>query len=426
MPDLDFVGFSVLASVAFIAASLAFGLMRYLNPDLMAEGARGASESSSASQSFAKTEIEAELERLRSTVAHIPVLLWLQSSDGAISWANRAYLDLADQLHPKNTETWPLSPVFKATSLAHPDTQGARRIAVDSLDGSKNWFDVQALRIGDENLFSAIPIDNTVKAEKSLRSFVQTLTSTFAHLQVGLAIFDKRRQLVLFNPALTDLTTLEPEWLSARPLLAEVLDRLRDKNMLPEPRDYKEWRARLTSLEAAADQGVFEETWALASGKTFRILARPHHDGGIALTLEDVSSELSLTQRFRSEIELSQAVIDGVAPALAVFNESGQLVLASAAYNALFSYNFGEELSAPRIADATDLWQTVFDPSPIWGDMRDLVRTDQPRSSWEDTVLRTSDRHPFRCRFVPLPSSMTLVSFEPGPSGENALNPIIS
>ncbi|MDJ0995218.1 MAG: PAS-domain containing protein [Dinoroseobacter sp.] len=413
MLELSFVGFLALACVSFLAASMAYGVLRYLNAD---PGDSHRTQLSTIQKSANRTltpDVETELERLRVITAQVPVLLWLQSKSGAINWANSAYMDLADQIHPDRTGTWPLAPVFKATSLAQPGSPGARRMAVDIAEDNKGWFDVYAFRFEDEALYSAVPIDMTIKAERSLRSFVQTLTGTFAHLQVGLAIFDKRRQLVLFNPALIDLTTLEPEWLSSRPLLTEVLDRLRDKNMLPEPRDYKDWRDRLSTLEAAANQGLFEETWALASGQTYRMQARPHFDGGIAITLEDVSSELSLTRRFRSELELGQTVIDEIGPALAVFNERGQLVLTSKAYDVLFDLNDGNTLSTPAIADTTKLWQEIFDPSPIWGDIRELGRSEQPRSPWEDTVRQRASGQLYTCRFVPLPGAMTLIIFEP-------------
>ncbi|WP_425092350.1 PAS-domain containing protein [Tropicimonas sp. S265A] len=411
MLELDLTGFATLVAVSFLTAAAALAALRFLGPD-PATTSHSDQALATPPGAAVSPEVSAELDRLRATVANVPVLLWVQSEDGAISWANKAYIDRADQLFPDKAGTWPLARIFKATSLAHPDTAGSRRIAVEVETVEKHWFDVEGFRVGDDFLYSATPIDLTIKAEHSLRSFVQTLTSTFAHLQVGLAIFDKRRQLVLFNPALTDLTTLEPEWLSSRPSLAEVLDRLRDRNMLPEPKDYKEWRNRLTSLEAAANRGAFEETWALSTGQNFRIRARPHHDGGIAITIEDVSSELSLTRRFRSEIELGQGVIDSVAPPLAVFNEGGVLVMSSAAYDSFFSYEFGQELRPQSVVDATALWQEVFEPSPVWGDIRDFGWTDRSRSPWEDTVYLRDGHVPYRCRISPLAAGMTMVAFD--------------
>jgi len=339
--------------------------------------------------------------------------VWRQSGDGAITWANQAYLDKIAALMPDRAGTWPLARLFKTTSLAHPDTKGSRRIGVDVGEGVKAWFDVEGCRILDEIQYTATPIDATVRAEVSLRNFVQTLTGTFAHLQVGLAIFDRNRQLVLFNPALLDLTTLEPEWLSTRPLLGDVLDRMRDRNMLPEPKDYKSWRASLSALEADSREGLFEETWSLPNGQTLRIQARPHTEGGLAITLEDISSELSMTRRFRSEIELGQSVIDRVAPALAVFDRRGALEMSSRAYQELFQIEPDQALCAPTLIEASAVWQTVFDPSPVWGDIRDFGQMQTDRAEWEETLRARNGGLAHRCRVTPLAEGRTLVTFTP-------------
>lgn len=415
MAGIDFSLLATLLAVAFLTAALALYTLNMLSrrdlpePSGVSAPIRTETEGPSAEQISAQRR---ELVQMRATVEHIPLLLWRQDQDGALTWANKPYIDLTEKLYPERAGRWPMPHLFKQKSLAHPDTPGQRRVSLDMNETEKRWFEVQGFRVQDEILYSATPIDMTVKAEVSLRNFVQTLTSTFAHLQVGLAIFDKRRQLVLFNPALTDLTTLEPEWLSARPSLSEVLDRLRDKNMLPEPKDYKEWRNRLTGLEKAASSGIFEETWALPTGQNYRILGRPHHDGGIALTFEDISSEVSLTRRFRSEIELGQTALDTLDEAIAVFSENSTLVLSNKAYAALWDVSENDGLLPVTILEATRQWQQACQPTPIWGDIRDFASTSQGRADWEDFARLQDSGKIVRCRVAPLAQGMTLVGFK--------------
>ncbi len=166
-------------------------------------------------------------------------------------------------------------------------------------------------------------------ARDNQRNFVQTLTKTFAQLSVGLAIFDADRRLVLFNPALHDLTLLPAEFLIARPTLFSFLDRLRDHQMIPEPKDYSSWRDQMGALESAAAEGSYHETWPLPNGQTFRVTGKPHPNGAIAFLLEDISDEVSLTRKFRSQIDISAAVIDNLETAICVFSSSGSLVLAN-------------------------------------------------------------------------------------------------
>ena len=108
-------------------------------------------------------------------------------------------------------------------------------------------------------------------------------------------MFDAKRGLSLFNPALTDLTALPVDFLSARPTLHAFIDRLREARRMPEPRDWRSWRERITALEAASTEGTYLETWNLPAGQTWRVSGRPHPDGAIALMFEDITAEISLT-----------------------------------------------------------------------------------------------------------------------------------
>ena len=104
-------------------------------------------------------------------------------------------------------------------------------------------------------------VTEIVRAQQAQKNFVQTLTKTFATLSIGLAIFDRNRQLMLFNPALIDLTTLPADFLSARPNLLTVFDKLRDNQIMPEPKNYATWRERLAILVAAVTEGTYTEIW---------------------------------------------------------------------------------------------------------------------------------------------------------------------
>lgn len=91
---------------------------------------------------------------------------------------------------------------------------------------------------------------------------------------------------MLFNLALIDLTTLPADFLSARPNLLTVFDKLRDNQIMPEPKNYATWREKLAILVAAATEGTYTEIWNLPTGATFWISGRPHSDGALAFWLK--------------------------------------------------------------------------------------------------------------------------------------------
>jgi PAS domain-containing protein len=255
-----------------------------------------------------------------------------------------------------------------------------------------------------------VPADAAVQAETSLRDFMQTLTKTFAHLPIGLAIFDRQRQLQLFNPALLDLSGLQPDFLSLRPTLFAFLDAMRDRNMIPEPKDYRFWRKQMSELEKAASSGLYEETWSLPSGQTYRVIGRPHPNGALALMFEDISTEMSRTRRYRADLELGQAVVDAMDQGLAVFSESGVLVMSNTAYTELWGHDPASTLGESGVATLCAHWRDNSAASPIWSEVEDFIATMGERKAWSGEA-RLNDGRLIDCRFTPIQGGSTLATF---------------
>ena len=361
--------------------------------------------------------LESELETLRNTAKLAPYLVWKETRDGNINWANTAYLDLVTTLHPKSAKNWPPKHLFGhlAKTAASPQPEMKRVSIKGQKPDEVLWFDLLCKKTNGSTLCFATPADAIVQAETSLNGFVQTLTKTFAHLSIGLAVFDKNRQLALFNPALTDLTRLPIDFLSARPTLFAFLDRLRENQMMPEPKDYKSWRHQMLALEEAAADGTYEETWTLPGGQTYRVNGRPHPDGAVALLFEDISAEISLTRNFREELEVGQAVLDALEDAVVVFSQTGMITISNAAYASLWGVDPGTSFAEMSITDATRSWQDICDPTPLWGHLRDFVGDPDDRRNWfGDATL--DDGRQLECQISPLAGGATMVKFHVKPA----------
>ena len=356
-----------------------------------------------------------ELTMLRDLTQHTPQLIWQEDLTGKLLWANNAYLTFCDQLREDNQSdqgTWPSAPLLpdlhetnisKAPSL--------RRVSVNlPKQHAEQWFDVTSVRREDCLLHFANDANAIVRADQERRNFVQTLAKTFAQLSIGLAIFDKRRQLAMFNPALLDMTNLPIQFLSARPTVDAVLDRLRESRMLPEPKDYTTWRDQFTALERAAQDGSYCETWNLPDGQTYRVTGRPHPDGAIAFLFEDISAEVSLTRRFRSDIETGQAVLDTLPDAIAVFSTAGTMVMSNGAYDQLWGPINNEQVQQYEVQSAIKTWQTRCAPTSMWADLRAFIHLIGPRKPWSDIAVLDDGRQ-IRCEANPIAGGMTMVKF---------------
>ena len=302
--------------------------------------------------------LQGELEGLRECMSHAPVAIWRTDADGAVIWANRAYLDLAAR--GPGLSGWPLPRLFPAL-----DQDGPQRLKLE-LGSSACWFECRGLARAQGTLNYAIPADSAARSEKARHDLVQTLAGAFAMHPVGLAVFDDARVLQIFNPALMDMTGLSAEFLASRPGFDRFLHALRERRMLPEPADYRSWRSALLELERAAQSGAYQEEWPLPSGQTLHVTGRPHPEGGIAFLFEDVTSEMTLTRSFRAQIETAQTVIDALPDALAVFSAQGTFRLANAAYHRLWGTDPMAAAGHGTMQAALDVWRTASHPSPLW------------------------------------------------------------
>lgn len=349
---------------------------------------------------------EQEVSTLWHTTNNAPYPIWRVDQNGAVIWCNPSY----EKLYRRTMGHKPRAdrPLFDGLSFESGSTQRAH-LTIQNQD-QPAWLDITRLPHEDGHVFFANDVTPIVSAEMAQRNFVQTLAKTFAQLSIGLAIFDRNMQMVLFNPALTDLTGLSPEFLSARPNLLSFFDRLRDARVMPEPKDYGTWRDQMATMVAQANDGRYSEIWTLPSGATYRVTGRPHPDGAVAFLFEDISAEMSLTRRFRTDLELSQNIFDGLDDAIAVFSASGTLAITNNAYCTLWQIDPDSSFADIGIIDSMRQWQQLGGLHPLWGDIRDFVLSQDNRADWSSEV-RLKDGRQFDCRIHPLQHGASLVRF---------------
>lgn len=351
-----------------------------------------------------------DLPTLRSAAEEAPYPVWKDDDSASVVWANKSYLALVRKKYPDQEElSWPLPKLFgDVPDKSVPGEPWRKRL--DLPDAEAEWFDGHSRPAMEGHVNFAYPATAIVRAEDLLTSFLQTMTKTFADLPVGLAIFSRERQLTLFNPALTDLLGLDSAYLATRPSLMDFFDHLRENRKLPEPKDYKSWRHKVVQFGQKAQEGNLRETWTLEDGQTYRVTGRPHADGALALLIEDISTEVTLTRRFRHRLDQAQAVFDGLDQAIAVFSSSGMLTQTNGAYEQLWGPRVQNDPAERTIAVMTGHWRSRARPSPVWGEIRDFVTTVENRATWQDKIF-LHDGRVVEVTCKPLAGNATMISF---------------
>lgn len=348
-----------------------------------------------------------ELDFLRQVNSELPHPAWKTDQTGAVTWHNKAYKTLAERMLKDIVN--PNIPLFDLPAFSTESKVSRIKIEI-SPDHPSEWFSVNRSLHAAGIINHATSLTDLIKAEEAQRDFVQTLAKTFAHLSIGLAIFNRDRQLAMFNPALTDLTGLSASFLSPRPTVGSFFDAMRENRRMPEPKNYKTWRQRMADLVSAAEVGHFEETWTLEGGQTYSVKGRPHPDGAIAFLFEDISAEISLTRNFRAELELGQSLVDTFDDALAVFSQSGSLTFSNKAYDHLWGFQSETSFADVTIVDAIRMWKEKSSPNPLWQELHDSVLSLEERDEW-DMPVRIRGQLPMNCKVVPITSGATVIRF---------------
>ncbi len=375
-----------------------------------------------------RDSLEDELDALRSIAEDAPQLIWKVDGLGQLVWANKAYLEICDKTHTARDgedPRWPSRGVFTDLQPLPDDRDRiVQRVPVQLVNAAEPlWFEVTTVRRGASVVHFGVDATGIIAAEAGRQTFIQTLTKAFAHLSIGLAVFDRERRLTLFNPAFLELTGLPVTFLSGRPRVDTVLDRLRDNNRLPEPRNYASWREQITALEAAAVEGSYCENWTLPGGQTYRVSGKPHPDGAIAFMFEDISNEIMLARNFRSELDTAQAVIDTLEEAVAVFSPNGTLTTTNLAYHRLWGragdaarptpdreLAVSSPLSDARLHEELARWQELCAPSPFWAQLSGFSNGHVERDPPAETV-RLKDGRAMICRMAPMGGGGLMVGF---------------
>ena len=359
----------------------------------------------------------AEAARQSDILEHAPVLMWRTSPSGAVLWSNFER-QIALGLHPGTLDLLARS----AGGVDPAETPGRRRISVHP-DGTQHpaWFEVTLAAAPDGNVLGyAIEADRIIRAEAALGRFVETLTETFAHLPIGLAIFDRDRELGLFNPALADLLRLDPAWLAGRPSLASFLNHLRERQSLPAQRDFRHWREQLVSLGRDGGTEEFAEVWVQPSGRTLRVVGRPHPQGAVAFLLEDITQAVTLEQQFREGMTLRAAALDAQPGTHMIFDVSGAATFTGANFADVIggSVDLDKVRSPGGVHEMLRACRAQFGAAAIWDHLPAYVtgRTHGAERRPLSVPLRRDGHDAAVVELHPLPGGGTLVSFLPPPA----------
>lgn len=342
---------------------------------------------------------------------------WITDAAGRLAWANAAWLAEMKTESVEAAREKKLSfdrgadAIVAEAGRLHQRQEGFRW----TTGGGRRraWRIVAEPAPGGAGAVLAFALDMTEAEETrdTLRRHVEAHDETLNHLADAVAIFGPSKRLAFHNTAFQQLFNLDPAWLDERPTHAELLDRLRQRRLLPEVIDYAGWKAKELDFYGASEAAP-DDSWSLPDGRTLRCVRQPHPLGGMLLLLSDITDELKLRSRYNAQIQVQTATLDKLNDAVAVFGSDGRIRLHNEAFDSFWGIS-GEALDAAGDFDAVAaLCQSTMPDPALWLGLKARVADPDPESrvpiSGEG---RTTDGRIAAWQTRPLPDGATLVAF---------------
>lgn len=326
-----------------------------------------------------------------------PHPVWEVNNYGVVTWANKS----ARAFNPR---------LFTSAQSSTPHVETKRRICIRSDAKPDAWLDITAIPTTTGVSYYATPADSEIAAHRNRQEFVTSLANTFAQLSTGLAIFNRQRCLVSFNPALLDMTGLDFATLSTRPDLFSFMDALRDMGIFPEPKNYPAWRERLDNLTQQNSTEQFQDLWCQPHGETIRVTGKPHSDGTIVFLFEDITKETLQVRRHRYQVDQFTHAFNRLNIGVALFDEGGACLHINEKCLGIWGLDQTRINQNLGIRDYTRIWRIRSKAGGFWTEInhgQEYQKTVPPH----EIELQTGDT--VIAQLIQLPLQAKMVTFEP-------------
>lgn len=241
--------------------------------------------------------------------------------------------------------------------------------------------------IDDANTARLFELESELSASKdALSRFTETLSTTFANMSDGLAIFDEDKSLFLFNPALSDQLDLDPVWLARRPSISDFIGMLRENRHLPEKRNFLAWRRLLTGLQDTGRQEIYNEEWALPDGRTFRVTGQPHPRGAVAFLFEDISESVVKDRQHHLERIMYKGILNELSDAVVIVQTSGLAKFANTKFFELFGEGICGILKNQGFAGLANSTEIGSEDSAFWSKVKTQISATGNPAPWNQRL----------------------------------------
>lgn len=361
-------------------------------------------------------QMESALDSLTHLIEAAPFPMWYRGPDLQLGLVNRAFVEAVEGRDAADV-------ISRSTELIDASGPGSAQASAEAALQSGNFHSqMQPATIRGERRMMrivnvplptgavagfAIDVQELEDSRAELSRHVQSQRDLADRMTAGTAQFDADRALSFFNRPFAVMAQLDPEWLAEGPEFDRVLERMRERNRLPEVRDFPVWKAERREW-FTSPQEVIEEDWILADGDHLRIVAQPLPDGGLRVFLEDRTEQVRLASARDTLLRVRAATFDNLFEAISVFASDGRLYLWNRRFRDVWDLDEERLTEHPRVDELVPaMARKLVNPTSA-AQIREMVRhTTNDRQPANGHIALTDGRH-FEFAAVPLPDGNAL------------------
>lgn len=354
-----------------------------------------------------------ELEAMKRLFEALGAPAWQRDVDGRLVWANGAYAAAVDagsaeQAVASGSEL--LDDGGRKGIARQRDIAGmaSARLPVVTA-GERRIFDITEASSDGGSVGIAIDVSELERIQRELKRTAEFHARTLDQLATAVAIFGPDRRLQFYNAAFGALWDLDPAFLESQPEDGALLDQLRAARKLPEQADYRGWRAK--HLESYRSLDASEHWWHLPDGRTLRVIANPHPQGGVTYIYENVTERLDLESRYNALIRVQGETLDHLSEAVAVFGSDGRLRLWNPTFSSIWSLSEENLGDSPHINAIVDWIDGDAEVIEVWRALAFAVTGLADNRESIHGRVECADGEVIDYATVPLPDGGTLVTF---------------
>ena len=357
--------------------------------------------------------ISGELYMLHALLNAMPAPAWQRDAEGKLIWANAAYahaVDAPDAASALRDGAPFLDAAAQEAMTSGRDEDGSFHARMPIVAAGKRCvFEVTDVSANVGSAGVAVDISELEQVRKELARAEEFHGRTLDQLATAVAIFSSDRKLQFYNAAFRQLWDLDPAFLENSPEDGAVLDALRAARKLPEQADYRVWRNKM--LDSYQSLEAKESWWHLPDGRTLRVIANPHPQGGVTYIYENVTERLDLESRYNALARVQGETLDNLSEAVAVFGSDGRLRLWNPAFARIWKLSEDMLSDMPHVKNVVDACAKREDEVEAWQQLAGSVTGLVDNRMQAASRMERHDGSVLDYATVPLPDGGTLVTF---------------